>query len=1080
MRYLWTYSLPMHLLPISPSGWVLFALWAFFIVWLIHKTRRNRPKWQRRHWFLFAAFLLSEPLLAGMSIEFATAAARLQLVGMRALMMPLLAVPVVLAAGYLGPGAAAGVGLVAGAIEGLFGTSLIFQPLIWASIGLFLGWGFWQPYKNRLREWLRQPLAGWIFASLLYGLLITIAFFAADGHVLAGNFGMMLRRVQLFVALQTVTLFIGAAIGYALILLRIGEFGYRGYLQIWANGHSLERRFSRLMAGVVAILLVGVLVGNWALAQRSAKRLVIGRLKGMADIAAQSLPFFTENGQITIQQLASDPELLDENTPVLQERLSKAVSQSAFFNRLMLVDPGCTLIASAPESKEVMGDTECKLLVLTLLHGSPVVRLPYAGRVDFAAPVKDKTGKVRRILVGFAKIEDNPYTKPLTDTLSKIESKYGGGAGILSERGGLLFVTDSAFKWLAEAKVPLGESKLTDTKGAHYISYAERAVGSSWKVVVLYPESNLNAIAANNALPLSLIVGLLALVGWGVGRAMVSRITRSLLKLARAADDLAAGELDKSVEVESKDEVGRLGRALERMRVRLRKRIAELNRLLSTSQQVAASLKVDKAADAVLRAALATNASAARIVLSKEAIPDELVDEYPATMGLGARHERYAFLDEPLLELASRQVVFKSFPPHSDLYRAVGEKALLLDRVSAILSVTMYYEQRFLGVLYLVYKKPHSLEEEDIRYVTSLALQMAMATYTARLYATAEVRRQRLRAILDASPDPVLVTDKQNRLILANAAAFANLPLDPSLIDQPVEIALRGTELLSLFKSDRTPPYSEEVAVGDKIYFATVASVDNKGREIGRVCLLRDITHFRELDALKSDFVATVSHDLRAPLTLMRGYLTMLEMVGDLNERQRKYIAHIQRSVDNMARLVSSLLDLGRIEAGVGLQVQMLPLFDLLEEVKKRWEPQASRKQIELRLEIAPRTPPLIEADQALLDRAINNLVENAIKYTPKGGRVTIFTRPKGSDRVVIGVSDTGIGISQIDKPRLFEKFYRVAKKGQTAEHGTGLGLAIVKSVVERHHGKVWVKSKIGEGSTFFIELPLRQPKDES
>ncbi len=268
--------------------------------------------------------------------------------------------------------------------------------------------------------------------------------------------------------------------------------------------------------------------------------------------------------------------------------------------------------------------------------------------------------------------------------------------------------------------------------------------------------------------------------------------------------------------------------------------------------------------------------------------------------------------------------------------------------------------------------------------------------------------------------------------------------------------------------------------MGGKIDFATVASVDNKGREIGRVCLLRDITHFRELDALKSDFVATVSHDLRAPLTLMRGYLTMLEMVGDLNERQRKYIAHIQRSVDNMARLVSSLLDLGRIEAGVGLQVQMLPLFDLLEEIKKRWEPQASRKQIELRLEIAPRTPPLIEADQALLDRAINNLVENAIKYTPKGGRVTIFTRPKGSDRVVIGVSDTGIGISQIDKPRLFEKFYRVAKKGQTAEHGTGLGLAIVKSVVERHHGKVWVKSKIGEGSTFFIELPLRQPKDES
>ncbi len=1072
----------MHLMSVTLSGWILFTLWAFSLIWFTYKTRKHHPKWQPRHWLLFFALLLIEPLLAAVSIEFPAAVAHLSLVGkMRALMLPFLAIPIVLAAGYLGATAGAIVGLIAGTIEGLFGTYLIFQPLIWASVGLFLGWGFWQPYKNRLCKWLRHPLAAWVFASLFYAFLLTTAFLAADGYILAGTYSLILKRIQLFVALQTTTLFIGALGGYLLTLLHIGEFGYQGDLQTLPNGHSLEHRFSRLMALVVTMLVVGVLAGNWFLAQHSAKKLVIERLKSIADIAAQSLPFFTENGQITIQQLAKDPVLLKDTPPAaLKKNLSKAVSQSAFFNYLVLVNPNCDPIASAPQAKNEMEQTECKMLVLPLLRGLPVVMMPHAGRVDFAAPVKDKNGKVVKILVGFAEIKDNPYTKPLTDTLREIESGYGGGAGILSRRGGLLFVTDSSFKWLSAAKVPLGQSVLTDTKGNKFVSYAERAVGSSWKVVVLYPKSNLSAIALNNALPLSLIVFVLTLLGWIGGRYYVRIITRSLLKLASAADHLAAGGLDESVKVEGEDEVGRLGRALERMRVRLRKRIAELNRLLSTSQQVAASLKVDKAADAVLRAALATNASVARIVLSKEAIPTELADEYPTAMGLGARHERYAFLDKPLLELASRQVVFKSFPPHNILRHSLGEKSPLLAQASAILSVTMYYEQRFLGVLYVVYRKPHSLEEEDIRYVTSLALQMAMATYTARLYATAEVRRQRLRAILDASPDPVLVTDKQNRLILANAAAFANLPLDPSLIDQPVEIALRGTELLSLFKSDRTPPYSEEVAVGDKIYFATVASVDNKGQEIGRVCLLRDITHFRELDALKSDFVATVSHDLRAPLTLMRGYLTMLEMVGDLNERQRKYIAHIQRSVDNMARLVNSLLDLGRIEAGVGLRVQMLPLFDLLEEVKKRWEPHASRKQIDLRLEIAPRTPPLIEADQALLDRAISNLVENAIKYTPKGGHVTIFARPKGSDRVVIGVSDTGIGISQIDKPRLFEKFYRVVKKGQAAEHGTGLGLAIVKSVVERHHGKVWVKSKIGEGSTFFIEIPLRQPQDES
>lgn len=1070
----------MYLKPLSPEGWALALVWGVALLGAAYHWRNYRPKWGVNHWIGFFALLIATPLFAVWGIEFPKANANVLFGDVRALLLPFIAVPWMLAAGYLGVMPAMALGFVAEAITGFFGTRLPFQPLIGASLGFVVGWAFWQPYRGRLYHWLRQPVVAASFVSVLYALLFYFAALFSGRQPFLNRLDFAVANLRAFTALETAELLIAAVIGQAIVWLRIGKWGYRGALQPSPSERSLVRRFSLLMAMLVALLTVGVLVGNWVLAQRSARGLLVGRLRSMADIASQSLPFFTENGQTIIRELASDSSILNEKPADLTTTLAEKATGSAFFNTLVLVTPDCEEVAASrlhPPDVRILDVAECKLLVLPLMGGVPVVRLAHNGRVDFAAPVKDPDGKTAEVLVGLADIQHNPYTKPLTDSLREIEAKQGGGAVILSRTGGLLFATGDEFGWLTSENVREGASVLADSTGKRYVTYAERAVGSSWLVVVLSPESNLHAIALNNALPLSLIVLLLAIAGLGGARSLLGVITRSLLELTQAADRIAMGHLDEPLQMDAVDEVGRLGRAFERMRVKLRQRIGELNRLLATSQQVAVSLKVDKAAEAVLTAALSTGASAARVVLSQEAIPDEMAEDYPASMGIGPRHDRFAPLDGVLLEIAAEEGVFQSTRPHAALRSHF--KGELPAAFSALLSVAMYYEQRFLGVLYLVYERPHRFEEDEIRYVSALALQMAMAAYAARLYATAEVRRQRLRAILDATPEPVLVTDKHGRLILANTAAFTHLPLTPSLVGQPIETILRGTQLLSLFKSDKTPPYSEEVTVDNRVYFATVASVNSGGREIGRVCLLRDVTHFKELDALKSEFVATVSHDLRAPLTLMRGYLTMLDMVGELNERQRRYISHIQQSVENMTRLVNNLLDLGRIEAGVGLQVQMVPLLDLLKEIKQRWEPQAARKQISLSLNLAAKTPPLIEADPALLERAISNLVENAIKYTPEGGKVMLFAYPRGEDKVVIGVRDTGIGISQVDQPRLFEKFFRVVRKGQPKEQGTGLGLAIVKSIVENHNGRIWVESQIGKGSTFYIELPLRQPREE-
>ena len=351
-----------------------------------------------------------------------------------------------------------------------------------------------------------------------------------------------------------------------------------------------------------------------------------------------------------------------------------------------------------------------------------------------------------------------------------------------------------------------------------------------------------------------------------------------------------------------------------------------------------------------------------------------------------------------------------------------------------------------------------------------------------RALLNAEIERQRLAAILASTPDPVLVTDAKNHLLLANPAAWQVFG-DGSAIELgiPIEEAVSQEAIISLLKAPvddlQTEEVIEEVELPDgKVYVAKATSVMAENQLMGRVCVLRDVTRFKEIDALKSDFVSTVSHDLRSPLTLIRGYATMLQMVGHVNEDQSKYIRKILHGVDRMSQMVNNLLDLGRIEAGIGLKLEMIPVQDTVQQVISSLRFQADEKNITLNVQYPSTALPLIEADPSLLQQALHNLVENAIKYTDPGGQVLVTVKIQPYERkLLFEVQDTGIGISPADQLRLFEKFYRVPNRKTSKQRGSGLGLAIVKSIVEAHHGRVWVESEYGKGSTFFIEMPLRQ-----
>ncbi|HET6922087.1 MAG TPA: ATP-binding protein, partial [Anaeromyxobacteraceae bacterium] len=231
----------------------------------------------------------------------------------------------------------------------------------------------------------------------------------------------------------------------------------------------------------------------------------------------------------------------------------------------------------------------------------------------------------------------------------------------------------------------------------------------------------------------------------------------------------------------------------------------------------------------------------------------------------------------------------------------------------------------------------------------------------------------------------------------------------------------------------------------------------------------------KELDRLKSNFLATMSHELRTPLTSVIGYSEMMleGLGGPLTAEQREYLGIIMEKGESLLQLITSILDISKIEAGrVKLVIQEVDLGQVMRDAVATVMPLARKKGLKVAWE--PTALPRVHCDREKIRQSLINLVNNAVKFTPAGGRVSLEARPFPGERVGLVVSDSGIGISAPDLSRVFEVFYQVDSSSTREYGGAGLGLAIVKSYVEAHGGQVTVESTVGKGTTFTMVLPLR------
>ncbi len=507
---------------------------------------------------------------------------------------------------------------------------------------------------------------------------------------------------------------------------------------------------------------------------------------------------------------------------------------------------------------------------------------------------------------------------------------------------------------------------------------------------------------------------------------------------------------------------------LTRVNRQLNQRLQEINAIYTVGKSVTSSLDVEEILARIVEASVnLTQAEEGFILLTDNG---KLYLRVSKNMNAELAQRLCVEASDPI----ARQVIRSGRPTMLQRSTKIATGYL----VRALLYVPIQSPGRgTIGVLSVVnLERDQAFTENQLFTLSAIADFAAIALENAQFFAAVEAERSRLSAILEHAAEAILVTDLDNRLWLWSDSAAENFDIKPDARGQKVVDYIENIGVRELFArlGEDQPLVHNEVDLDDgRVFNAQLSSIDH----IGRVAVMQDISHLKELDWLKSEFVSTVSHDLRTPLTTIQGYVELLERAGPINEVQRDFVGKALHSLNHITDLISDLLDIGRIEAGYDLEMRPFCINDVIQHSVDAHAVLIEQAELFTVLDI-PDEPRWIHGNARRIRQVLDNLISNAIKYSRPGGPVKV-TAQQGADYIIVSIEDQGIGIPLEEQPKLFERFYRVHTPEVEDISGTGLGLSIVKSVIEKHKGRVWVRSYPGKGSTFAFILSLCPPPAE-
>lgn len=410
-----------------------------------------------------------------------------------------------------------------------------------------------------------------------------------------------------------------------------------------------------------------------------------------------------------------------------------------------------------------------------------------------------------------------------------------------------------------------------------------------------------------------------------------------------------------------------------------------------------------------------------------------------------------------------------------------------------VVGLPLLFEHELLGVIYL-FRSEYAFTQMDWQFLQGFADQAAIAVRNARLYHQLETERSRLATIIENSADGILILDVQRRVVVINQALAAMVDMsEADALGRPCHEVLALTNVVGedLCQADTVDALVEGVSLrcegdlvrpgGGRITVSATYSplYDESSHLVNVIVNVHDITRFREEEEMKSTFTSIISHELKTPVALIKGYAQTLARPDAAWDAAtaRQSLEIIEEEADRLEALINNLLDVSRIQAsGLRLDFAEVDLEALARKIAEAYRTQTSTHQIALDFD-APL--PLVWGDEERLRQVLTNLVSNAIKYSPDGGVIRLggwsqaAPEPDGQGHVVIYVADQGIGIPQAELNNIFERFYRVDSSLRRSTTGAGLGLFLSKAIVEAHGGQIWARSELGRGTTFFVSLPI-------
>jgi len=514
-----------------------------------------------------------------------------------------------------------------------------------------------------------------------------------------------------------------------------------------------------------------------------------------------------------------------------------------------------------------------------------------------------------------------------------------------------------------------------------------------------------------------------------------------------------------------------LARIRSKLRVKeaediMRRRNRELNLLPEIGKDLSARLNIDELTDIVLRRTVETlGAMQGHIFIFNSKVPFHKEYHIEST-GPSTMEAQLPALNNLLEKIKeTRQSLLVADAQNDVIWHGAAN-----DPTKSAIIVPMFGRRELIGLLILTHEQNGYFNFDHQLLLQAITSQAAIAVENAQLYSSVAKEQLRLNAVLQSAADAILVFDADGCLSLVNPAGENLFTEYEVTLGLPLARGRGYDSLIELLESASisSKPITGEFISPNKQTFSVLLTPIENG---GCVAILHDVTRFKDLERVKNEFVATASHDLRNPITSIKGYSQLMSHSGDLNEKQTDFVKRIRRAADHMSELVENMLDLAKMDLGVERKKDEVDVHDLLIQTADELKQQAEVKGQKLTLEKTA-TSPKVEGDAFQLGQVLHNLIGNAIKYTPNEGSVNLSLKEEDG-MVNIQVQDTGYGIPPADLPHIFERFYRVRNNGYDEIEGNGLGLAIVKSIAQQHGGDVFVESEPGKGSCFILTLPI-------